>query len=112
MSKARAGDVRPGIGSIECCVDRAIALATVLGVVKDVEVFPLEFEAAPFIDREPLEGAEVEVQTARQVQRVTPDVAKGETGRNREGCRIEDERPAHASGIGVGYGVRIANQIR
>ena len=84
-----------------------------LRVVEEVERFPAEIEAGVFADGEALEEAEVEVNAARQVQGVAPDVAEGEAGGDGERSRVVDRAVRTLSGILVGResAVRIANQI-
>ena len=73
-------------------VDAAIAIATVLGVVEEVERFRAELEPSPLVDGETLKEAEVKVKTAGQCKGVAADIAKSESRRGFEGIRIVKER--------------------
>ena len=52
-----------------------------LCVIKEIEVFPPELESGSLVNRKALEGTEIEVEAAGQIQRVSPDVTKCESGR-------------------------------
>src|SRR5260370_28079377 len=53
------------------CVD-----GVVLGMIEEVKVFRAEIEARLFSNRKPLEDAKVEIEAARQIQSVAPDISQ------------------------------------
>ena len=73
LTNAVVGD--PRVGDQEWA-RRVPADLVVFGMVEEIEVFPAELESHPFIDREALEYAEVEVHTVGQSERVSPYVPK------------------------------------
>src|ERR1700722_3577641 len=111
MAKARCREVCARIIRVHRRVSRAVSLATVLRVVEGVERLPLELDASPFGDSKSLKGAEVEVQTAWQVDDIAPYVAESKARRKRKCLGIENQRSPLGRDIGIGDGVRIANQV-
>ena len=85
MTETRCRQVCGRVIRVHRSVGRAVSLSAILRVVEEVEVLPLELDAGPFGDREALEGAEVKVQTAWQVDGVAAHVAESERGR-RQAC--------------------------
>src|SRR6267142_527269 len=63
-------------------------------MVENVVGFPPEIKAIVLFECEALEETEIEVQAARRVQSVTPDIAKGEAGGRGVGSRIKELRTA------------------
>src|SRR5712692_1336373 len=101
----------PEVRAAKAGADRTCAIAE-LRMVKEIVVLPAEIKARFFINGELLEYAEIEVHTSGQVQGVTPHVAKCESPRNGECCRVEGERPKRArflvrseAGVGVTHQV-------
>ena len=92
--RVRAGEVHE-IRVAKGRADRTRAIAK-LGVVEDVERFPLEVKAGPFIDGEALGKAKVEVEAAGQVQSVAPDVAERKSRGYTECGGIVKERSKRA----------------
>src|ERR1700686_25457 len=76
-------------------VDAAIAIATVLSVVEEVERFRAELEPSPLIYGETLKEAEVEVEASGQCESVAADIAETESGGGLEGIGIVKERSTH-----------------
>src|SRR5580698_2221065 len=70
-----------------------------LRMVKHVEHLPFEVEPGLLIDREFFGESEVKVETARQVKRISADIAKSEARRYRKSVWIVVKVPSLREGI-------------
>src|SRR5712691_12423504 len=89
----------------------AIVNAIVLRVIEKVEVLPAKIESARFAEREALEKAEIEVDTAGVGQGVAAHVSEGQSRRNCESCGVIEQRSADAGYIGFYRCVGVTNEI-
>src|SRR5690348_10724096 len=85
--------------------------AVVLRVVEEVEVLPTEVDCGALTEREALEEAEVEVEAAWTVKRVSANVTEGEACGGGKRASIEENRPADTRVVFRVRSMRVANQV-
>jgi hypothetical protein len=90
-----------------CSGNKGVVDAVELRVVKEVECLHAEFKSGPFVDGEPFESAEIEVEACRQIQSVPSDIPEPQPRRNRKGTRVIEEQRIRVAAKGVG----IADQV-
>src|SRR6267378_6868848 len=84
----------------------------VLGVVEKVEVLPTEVDRFRLPEGEALEQAEVEVQAARQMEGVAPDVSERESRRQSEGRGVIKQRPSNPGNVGLHCCMGVTDEVR
>src|SRR5262249_13740543 len=99
VQEAGAVGIGARIVGVHLMTDR-IGPVAVLCVVKEIEDFPPELKTGVLANGEALEGTDVEIDSAGQEQRVTPDSAEREAGGQSKRRRIVEQRPAGVRKLG------------
>src|SRR6476660_4437132 len=111
MQEAGTVGVGSWIVGIHVMGNRVGSIA-ILRMVEEVEDFPPELEPGVLANGEALKRADVKVDATRQEQRVAPDSAERQTGRQSEGRGIGKQWPAGVREFGRGQArMRIADQV-